>query len=135
MRKLFPLMLCVLCALSASACGRMTGQFAYKMPDADCYRQMDDGMEFSSGVPVDWVFSFDRVSGRKNISVIVQKKEIVWADVTKDSRTAEKGSPYVHGTVSGLEPGEYRIVLSSGDTLIAEKPFSVYDPSDTGDDD
>ncbi|MGL4370917.1 MAG: hypothetical protein ACRCUT_14785 [Spirochaetota bacterium] len=37
MKRTF-LLICLLCSLSALSCGKMTGQFAYKLPEMDAYR-------------------------------------------------------------------------------------------------
>lgn len=121
-------MLC-LCAAIFS-CGKLTGQFAWKTTDMDAYRQMTDDMEFASDKPVDWVFAFDRVSGIRYIYVVLQKKELVWVDIKKETIETEKTSPFVHGRIENLEPGEYQIVLAEKTKRIADKRFVVFDPED-----
>ena len=121
----------LLCAFAALfSCGKLTGQFAWKTAEMDAYRQMPDDMEFSSDKPVDWVFAFDRVSGVRYIYVVLQKKELVWVDIKKETIETDKTSPFVHGRVENLEPGEYQIVLAEKDKRIADKRFVVYDPED-----
>ena len=120
----------LLCACALCACGKLKGQFAWKTAEMDAYRQMTDDMEFASDKPVDWVFAFDRVSGVRYIYVVLQKKELVWVDIKKETIETDKTSPFVHGRIGNLEPGEYQIVLAEKEHRIADKRFVVYDPED-----
>lgn len=127
--------ICICLSVFFTACGKLTGQFAYKTAEMDAYRQMTDDMEFSSDAPVDWVYSLDGVSGKRRVYILVQKKELVWADVMKDSADVDKSSPWIHGRIEKLEPGEYTIVLAEKDKRIAVKPFVIYAPADADSDD
>lgn len=122
------ILLCMCAAIFS--CGKLSGQFAWKTADMDAYRQMSDDMEFASDKPVDWVFAFDSVRGIRYIHVVLQKKELVWVDIKKETIEVEKTSPFVHGSIGKLEPGEYQIVLAEKEKRIADKRFVVYDPEE-----
>ena len=129
MKKTVAVFLLFVCA-SLCACGKLSGQFAWKTADMDSYRKMPDDMEFSADKPVDWVFAFDRVRGVRYIYVVLQKKELVWVDIKKETIETDKTSPFVHGRIENLESGEYQIVLAEKTTRLADKRFVVYDPED-----
>ena len=129
MKRASAFFLLCLCALSLS-CGNLTGQFAWKTADMDAYRQMSDDMEFASDKPVDWVFAFDGVRGIRYIYMVLQKKELVWVDIKKETIETDKTSPFVHGRIENLEPGEYQIVLAEKTKRIADTRFVVYDPEE-----
>jgi hypothetical protein len=114
------------------SCGKLSGQFAYKTEVMDAYRQMPDDMEFASDKPVGWVFAFDSIRGVHHIHVVLQKKELVWVDIKKETLEADKLGPYVHGKIENLDPGDYKVVLAEKGKLIAEKQFVVYGPDDAG---
>ena len=60
MKRYFPIIILLVSVFGFNSCGKLKGQFAYKVAGMDTYRQMTDDMEFSSDSPVDWVFAFDR---------------------------------------------------------------------------
>jgi len=130
MKRVISAFFLLIVSISLLSCGKLTGQFAFRTDETDAYRKMPDDMEIAEDKPVDWVFAVDSVRGVHHVYVIVQKKELVWAEVKKENVEVEKLSPWVHGRIENLEPGEYKIVLAEQETLIAEKPFVIYGPSD-----
>jgi hypothetical protein len=116
-----------LIAVLCTACGSK-GSFAYKKFDMDSYRTMSESFEFSTDEAFDWVYQFSTPPGKKKIGIVILKKELVWVEIKKDMQNTERESPYVYGHIEGFEPGEYRIAIVNGSTLIAEKFFTLYDP-------
>jgi hypothetical protein len=99
--------------------------FAYKTFDMDSYRNMGEHFEFPADKAFDWVCKLSGNPGSR-ITVIVQKKELVWVDITKEAQNFNKKSPFVHGRIEGLEPGEYKIILISGSKASAEYEFRLF---------
>jgi hypothetical protein len=120
---------CAAILFVTAGCWGLNGTFAYKTLEMDSYRTMYDNMEFAADSPVDWVFKFSS-SGKKRIGVILVKHELVWAEVRKDTQEIEKEKPQVWGKIEGLSPGEYKIMITYNNDLVAEKPFIIYDPAD-----
>jgi hypothetical protein len=112
----------------STACGSK-GNFAYKKFDMDSYRTMGESFEFPTDEPFDWAYQFPTPPGKKKMGIIILKKELVWVEIKKDTQNTEKGSPFVHGHIEGFEPGEYKIAVVNGNTLVAEKYFTLFDPA------
>lgn len=119
--------LSVIILLVLSACSKHA-VFAYKTFDMDTYRNMGESFEFSSDKPFDWVCTLTSNPG-KRVTVIIQKKELVWVDVMKEAQDIKKKDLFVHGRIEGLDPGDYRIVLvgdNNTDKAAAEYEFRLY---------
>jgi hypothetical protein len=125
--------------LLLSACSSET-KFAYKTFDMDTYRTLGRDFEFPADKPFDWVCRLGKNPGER-VTVIIQAKELVWVDVTKESQNFNKSDPFVHGHIEGLDPGEYRIVLVGGNSAKAAAEFefrlfdSAYPEKDDNEDD
>ena len=115
-------------------CSNSSGQFAYRTVGMDSYRNMTEGIEFQADTKIDWLYRFPSVFGKKNVGVIILKHELIWVEVWKDIQTVDKLKPQVWGTIEKLEPGEYKIVVTEKNELIAETIFNVYESPDEDDD-
>lgn len=122
---------CAVLFFLLSGCWGLGGTFAYKTLGMDSYRNMYDNMEFAVDAHVEWVFTFSSASGKKRVGVILVKHELVWAEVRKEIQEIEKGKPHVWGKIESLPPGEYKIMITYNNDLVAEKPFIIYDSADT----
>jgi hypothetical protein len=120
------LALCI--SIFIPGCFGLDGQFAYKTLEMDSYRSMTDDMEFPSDGYFDWTFAFSSI-GRKKIGIVIVKHELIWIEQKKDIQMTEKKRPYVWGRIEHFEPGEYKIMITYNNTLVAEKPFIIYDPA------
>jgi hypothetical protein len=121
------------CFLLVSCGGK--GEFAFKSFEMDTYRTMKSGMEFPSDSKTDWLYKIPSVSGKKRYGIIMLKKELVWAEIAKEVQEAEKEKPYLWGSIHGLDPGLYKIMITKDNKLVDENEFVVFDPRTEGDDD
>lgn len=104
------------------------GEFAFKSFGMDTYRTMKSGMEFPSDARTDWLYKFPAIRGKRHYGVIMLKKELVWAEIAKEVQEAETERPCLYGTIQGLEPGEYKIMITQNNKLVDENEFVVFDP-------
>jgi hypothetical protein len=122
-------------ALIVVSCAKMAGDFAFKGFFDDTYRKIAGTPEFSSDREIKWVFAFRTKQSERQIGVVYLKKELVWVEVMTAAERIEPGRRVVYGTIKGLQPGEYQIVLTDpadDNREIARKDFVIYS---SGDDD
>jgi len=118
----------------------MEGEFGFKKFGDDTYRRIDGRAEFPASDEVAWVFLFKKNYGDRLIGIIYQKKELVWVDVRTDSAAIselKKSMPAVYGTIKGLTPGDYRLIITDvrdDNRIIAVKEFSIYQDEEEDDD-
>ena len=111
------------------------GEFAFKSFEMDSYRTMKSRMEFPSDSKTDWLYKIPSVSGKKRYGIIMLKKELVWAEIAKEVQEAEKEKPYLWGSIHGLDPGLYKIMITKDNKLVDENEFVVFDPRTEDEDD
>jgi len=109
-----------------AACGQLEGKFAYKSQLDDHYRKMDANHEIKSDEKVNWVYVFDKFSGKHKIGVIILKKEIVWIDVLSWHDEVTPSENIIYGTIEDFQDGEYKIILTENDKAFDEQRFIVY---------
>jgi hypothetical protein len=120
-------------ALIFVSCTKTAGDFAFKGFFDDTYRKIAGTPEFPSDREIKWVFAFSAAQGAKAIGVVYLKKELVWVEIMTESEGIEPGHSIVYGTIKGLRPGKYQIVLTDpaeDNREIARKDFVIYTPGD-----
>ena len=105
------------------SCSRPSGEFAFKLPEDKGYRKPAALSEFNSSDEVNWIYSFSSISGRLKLGVILLRKELVWVDVLSYSDYTDSEKTTLYGKIQGLEPGDYRLVI----TEIVEDEQKVLD--------
>lgn len=109
------------------SCGKFEGDFALKAPLEDVFRKPSGPLEFESSAETTWAYIFRSSFPRSDINIITMKKEITWVTTSSYNDYAGGGKSMVGGTISGYEPGEYRLVLmDSKGAVIDEITFTVY---------
>jgi len=113
LNRLLPFFLLFLSlSLFLCSCGKLKGQFAFKRPFDKGYRINPERLEFDSGKKLQWIYSFDKVSSRINVGVIILKKELSWVDVLSRADYVDAEKNIVYGSLEGYEPGDYKIVIT-----------------------
>ncbi len=105
------------------SCSRPSGEFAFQLPEDYGYKKPADLLEFNSSDEVNWIYSFSSISGRLKLGVILLKKELVWVDILSYSDYADSEKSTLYGKIQGLDPGDYRLVI----TEIVEDEQKVLD--------
>jgi len=128
MKKFPPLILLILIPL---ACGKLHGEFGFKYSEDKGYKRNLQRYEFDAAKDVQWIYRFDAVQGRSSLGVIILKKELGWIDIITGQDYIDEYKQIVYGTISGLEPGYYRLVLvelvpDSKNRQIDEREFYIY---------
>ncbi|MCX7678397.1 MAG: hypothetical protein N2316_04185 [Spirochaetes bacterium] len=122
------------CALFAMLiglrCAKLEGDFGFKAPFDDHYRKVSKVVEIKSDEKREWVFVFKNVTESFDAGVFIMKKEIVWAEVMHNRQRVSKEQNVVYGTIEDLPEGKYKIVITDGKNVIAEKEFLIYSDED-----
>lgn len=120
------LLLSLLCA----SCGKLHGEFAFRQKDDKGYRTVLPRLEFNASDTVDWLYRFEPLSGKRTIGIILMKKELGWVDIMTSQDNVDEIKQIVYGKISGLEPGDYKLVLTEikleKSILIDQKEFYLY---------
>lgn len=128
--KIFKAPIILILFLAVLSCGKPKGEFAFKLPEDKGYRKVIKQPEFDSAVEVDWIYTFDRFRGRMNLGVIILKRELLWVDILAYTDYADSEKRIVYGKLKGLEPGDYRLMITeitdSEQNTIDEIYFYVY---------
>ncbi len=117
------------------SCSRPKGQFAFKTFTDKGYRINPERLEFDADKELFWIYSFEKISSRINLGVVILKKDLSWVDVLSrpDHIDAEKN--IVRGSFKGYEPGDYKIVITeitdSGAKKIDECSLYLYSDSES----
>lgn len=106
----FPLILIIF--LTVLACGEPKGEFAFKLPEDKGYRKFVNTPEFDSAAEVDWIYKFGSFRGRLNLGVIILKRELLWVDILAYTDFADPEKRIVYGKIKGLDPGDYRLMIT-----------------------
>lgn len=117
-------------SFAALSCGGMKGEFGFKRFGEDAYRRAVEVPEFLSDEEIAWVYRFRKKYGERDIGVICQKKELVWVEVFSKVDRIDNTRRNIYGDIRGLEPGEYRIVLTElrrDNRLIDSADFIIYE--------
>jgi len=124
--------ICCLFILSLS-CGRISGEFAFKTEFDDVFRKPIRMPEIDTNKKIEWVYSFRSDFSRRNIYVMIMKKEMTWIEVAAYKDYAGDGKITIGGVIEGYEPGQYRIMLidsASGNAVIDNIVFVIYSEDD-----
>ena len=117
-------------AVALLSCGKPEGEFAFKLQEDKGYRKVLNSPEFDSAVEVDWIYTFNRIRGRVNLGVIILKKELLWIDILAYTDYADSEKKMVYGTIKGLDPGDYRLMITeikdNEQNIIDEVYFYLY---------
>jgi len=128
--KVVKALILLIFAFTLLSCGKPKGEFAFKLPEDKGYKKVIHTPEFDSAVEVDWIYTFDRIRGRVNLGVIILKKELLWIDILAYSDYADSEKKIVYGRIKGLDPGDYRIMITEigeeEQTIIDELYFYIY---------
>lgn len=128
--KIITLPLALILLLTVFSCGKPKGEFAFKLPEDKGYRKVIKNPEFDSEVEVDWIYTFDSFRGRMNLGVIILKRELLWVDILAYTDYADSEKRIVYGKLKGLEPGDYRLMITeitdSEQNTIDEVYFYIY---------
>jgi hypothetical protein len=126
--------ICLVLLLSMTAlalsCGGVKGEFGFKRFGDDTYHRLDGAPEFASDEEIAWVFKLAKKYSERDIGVLIQKKELVWVEVSSRNQHITETDKAVYGTIKDLQPGEYKLVLTlvkDDNSLIDSKDFSVYE--------
>lgn len=126
--------LLLILALVCVSCGKLHGEFAFRQKDDKGYRHILPRLEFDATETVDWMFKFEPLSGKRSIGIIIMKKELGWVDIMTSRDYVDEVKHIVYGRISGLDPGNYKIVLTEIKTeeniLIDQKEFYIYSDED-----
>jgi len=98
--------------LAVFSCGKPKGEFAFKLPEDKGYRKIVNTPEFDSAAEVDWIYSFGSFRGRRNLGVIILKRELLWVDILAYTDFVDAEKKIVYGNIRGLEPGDYRLMIT-----------------------
>ena len=125
----------ICCFFILLSCGKISGEFALKTEFDDIFRKPIRTPEIDANKKTEWVFSFSNSFSRRDIYVIIMKKETAWIEVAayKDYAGGEKKT--VGGIIEGYEPGQYRILLvdSISGSAIDDIVFIIYSENDLED--
>ena len=130
MRVKMSIIIILMLAVQLVSCGRGRGTFAFKQFGNDSYRKLVEGVSFRSGESVQWIYSFDSVSSRFPVGVILNKKNITWIDINTVSDYADSEKPIIYGTLKDLSKGEYKIILTDVEDenrIIDSFRFEIYE--------
>jgi len=129
MRKIKAVLLFFIAAALLS-CGKPKGEFAFKLQEDKGYRKVMNTPEFDSAVEVDWIYTFDRIRGKVKLGVIILKKELLWIDILAYTDYADSEKRIVYGKIKGLDPGDYRLMITeitdNEQSIIDEVYFYLY---------
>ena len=117
---------------------RVKGDFGFKKFGDETYHRIDGTPEFASDEAIDWVFRLSRKYGERDIGIVLQKKELVWVEISTRSQRITTADRALYGTIKDLQPGEYKLVLTlvkSDNELIDSKNFIVYEKEGDADED
>ncbi len=104
--------LLLLSLLLIVSCGKLKGEFAFQTPEDKSYKINQSRFEFDSAKEIKWIYKFHSIPRSKiKIGVIILKKEFGWIDILTTTDYIDPAKSIVYGTLKGLEPGDYKIVL------------------------
>jgi len=136
MRYASQALLLFMTVLLSSSCMQMTGNFAFKGFFDDTYKKIEGTPEFPSDEEVRWVFAFSKKQAEREIGVVYLKREAIWVEILTATSRIDLANSIVYGTLKGLEPGKYQIVLTdvrNDNREIARKDFVIYAREDDDD--
>ena len=107
-------------------CGKPEGQFAFRYAMDDRFKRIDGIPEFKRDQKIEWTFVFKRDYGNRDIGVTVLKKEIIWVEVISRLERIDSSKRIVYGSIEDLSDGTYKLLITEGDEVIAEKEFIIY---------
>lgn len=118
------------------SCGKLKGQFAFQEPLDKSYKIGQERLEFDSSEEVKWLYKFKSFPGdRIKLGVITLKKELGWIDVLSMPDFIDERKDTVYGTIKGLEPGDYKIVITEIDdsesVIIDSCEFYIFSDEET----
>lgn len=117
-------------SLLCVSCGKLHGEFAFRQKDDKGYKTILPRLEFNASETVDWLYRFEPLSGKRTIGIILMKKELGWVDIMTSQDYVDEIKQIVYGKISGLEPGDYKIVLTEikieKSVLVDQKEFYLY---------
>ena len=125
-RRALPAIFLIAGVMILPGCGRLSGQFGFRTFFDQAYKKVKGVPEFRSNERVQWVFVFNEIKNKYSIGVIVQKKEIVWADVIKETKWISPERKIIYGTIENYAEGEYKILILEENKIIGVQKFLVY---------
>ncbi len=125
-KKIFSIIIILIFIIINSGCVKLKGEFAFKKLFEDQYKKMDDPLEFEKSEKINWVYVFNDVKGVRSIGVALLKKEIVWVDISNKTEQISGLNKVIYGKIENLSEGNYKIILSQANELIAEREFVIY---------
>lgn len=117
-----------------SGCGALKGEFGFRNFGDEAYRKIDGTPDFEKSKKINWVFVFSNAGDARSISVVLLKKELVWVDIDSRIEIISESSNIIYGDIANLDEGRYKIMISEGSALIAEKEFTVFADEDLNSD-
>ena len=120
--------LVIICCLFALSCGKANGQFGFKTEFDDIFRRPLRMPEIDTNKKTEWVYSFDSDFSRRDINIIIMKKELGWIEIAAYKDYVGMGKRTIGGVIEEYEPGLYRIQLvdSLRKKTIDSIVFTVY---------
>jgi hypothetical protein len=125
-KKIFSIIIILIFIIINSGCVKLKGEFAFKKLFEDQYKKMDDPLGFEKNEKINWVYVFNDVKGVRSIGVALLKKEIVWVDISNKTEQISGLNKVIYGKIENLSEGNYKIILSQANELIAEREFVIY---------
>lgn len=120
--------ICLTAVLMTFSCFEPKGRFGFRTPMETVYRYVPAGPEVAEGEELLWTYTFEQPAVKTDVSVIIQKKEIMWTEVSAWADYAAPDKPAVLGSVKNYPPGQYCIcIINNKDgSVIDRNEFTVY---------
>jgi hypothetical protein len=120
----------LLFSLVFAGCGGREGEFVFKRFKDDAYHRMRGDREFPSDETIRWVYRFNRSPGDRKVGIFLKTRKVVWVEVRHRVEEMTAGTRHIYGEISGLEPGEYAILLVDVEEneIFDRLAFRIYKP-------
>ena len=131
--KSFAKVLSVLLIVLLFSCSAEVPVFAIKRFSDESYRKVTSNFEMGSKEEVHWSFVFKKIKKQKNFRIFVLANQLSWVDVLIQTDYIDIEKPAIHGVISDLPPGDYKIVLvnlKKAQDVLFEQEFLVYEDAD-----
>ncbi len=120
--------ICLMAVIITCSCFEPKGRFGFRTPMESVYRYVPEGPEVPEGEDLLWTYTFENAAVKTDVSVIIQKKEIMWTEVSAWADYAAPDKPAVTGAAVNYPPGHYCIcIINNKDgSVIDRNEFTVY---------
>ncbi len=101
----------VIVLLGGGGCSKPLGKFAFKYPGDKGYTVNPRRYEFDCNKKLLWIYTFDNLSDKLDLGIVIMKKELFWVEVMARRDYVNPGKRVVYGTMENYPPGDYRIII------------------------